>query len=216
MGKETVETREKFFKPFTTGELVIMAVLGIVFGVGGTPMVFVGRFFMTAMGSIGWIGFAMILGWFFLAGVLGGYIVRKPGAAIIAEVISGVAQVLSGNPNGAIVIVTTFLQGLMADVAFCAGHYKKFTVPWVSLAGAASALLGYWVDAYFFGITEETTALIIGAIVVRMISGALFGIVGAAIFKSVAKTGVLRGTALDKEVRGTKAKKDKAVEDKKE
>ena len=196
--------KKKFFKKFTTSELVIMAVIGIVFGVCGTPIVFVGRFFMTAMGSIGWIGFAAVLGWFYLAGVLGSYITRKPGAAIIAEVISGVAQILSGNPNGAIVLITTFLQGFMADAAFAVGGYKKWTTPFVCLSGAASALLGYWVDAYFFGITETTTALIVGAIAVRMVSGALFGILGVAIFKAVAKSGVLRGTALDKEVRGEK------------
>ena len=189
--------KKKVFQKFTTSELVIMAVIGIVFGVCGTPIVFVGRFFMTAMGSVGWIGFAA---------VLGAYITRKPGAAIIAEVISGVAQILSGNPNGAIVLITTFLQGLMADAAFAVGGYRKWTMPFVCLSGASSALLGYWVDAYFFGITETTTALILGAIAVRMLSGALFGILGVAIFKAVAKSGVLRGTALDKEVRGDKAR----------
>jgi energy-coupling factor transport system substrate-specific component len=204
--KEEVKAKkERYFKKFTVGELVILAVLGIVFGIGGTPMVFVGRFFMTALGSIGWVGFAAIVGWFYLAGVLGVYINRKPGAGIIAEVISGVAQILSGNPNGAIVLVTTFLQGLMADAAFAINGYKKWTMPWVCLSGAMSAFLGYWVDAYFFGITEASIALILGAVVVRMISGALFGILGVVIFRPVAKTGVLRGTALDQEVRGSKA-----------
>jgi ABC-type thiamin/hydroxymethylpyrimidine transport system permease subunit len=85
--------KQAFFKGFTTSEIVIMAVIGVVFGIGGTPVVFVGRFFMTAMGEAGWMGFAAILGWFYLAGVLGGYIVRKPGASTLTEVISGVAQI---------------------------------------------------------------------------------------------------------------------------
>ncbi|MCL4516088.1 MAG: ECF transporter S component [Firmicutes bacterium] len=189
-------------KGFTVSEIVVMAVIGIVFGVGGTPMVFVGRFFMTALGAYGWMGFAAILGWFYLAGVLSGYIVRKPGAAIIGEVISGVAQVLSGNPNGVIVLVTTFLQGLGADVAFALGGYRKWTPAMVMLAGGLSSILGTWIDAYFFGMLEIGFWFNIVAWVIRMISGAVFGIVGMMIFNAVARAGVLRGTALDKEVRG--------------
>lgn len=199
------EGKTKFWKRFTVGEIVIMAVIGIVFGVGGTPVVFVGRFFMTAMGAWGWMGFAAILGWFYLAGVLSGYIVRKPGAAIIGEVISGVAQVLSGNPNGVIVLLTTFLQGLGADLAFLISGYKKWNPFVIALAGALSSVFGTWIDAYFFGMLDIGLGFNLIAWVIRMISGAVFGIVGMLIFKAVARAGVLRGTALDKEIRNLKA-----------
>lgn len=198
------QERGRFFQSFTVGEIVILAVIGIVFGVGGTPMVFVGRFFMTALGSLGWMGFALILGWFYLAGVLGGYIVRKPGAGIIGEVISGFAQVLSGNPNGVIVLVTTFLQGLGADLAFGLFGYRKFGAVPVMLAGAFSSLFGTWIDAYFFGMLDVGLLFNIIAWIIRMISGAAFGLVGMAIFNAIARAGVLRGTRLDKAVRGQK------------
>jgi len=194
--------KKRFFQGFRTSEIVILAVIGIVFGVGGTPMVFVGRFFMTALGSLGWMGFALILGWFYLAGVLGGYIVRKPGAAIIGEVISGVAQVLSGNPNGVIVLVTTFLQGLGADLAYTLFRYRRWGAVPVMLAGAFSSLFGTWIDAYFFGMLDIGLMFNIVAWIIRMISGAVFGIVGMLIFNAVARAGVLRGTELDKEIRG--------------
>lgn len=197
--------KKPFFQGFKTSEIVILAVIGIVFGVGGTPMVFVGRFFMTALGSLGWMGFALILGWFYLAGVLGGYIVRKPGAAIIGEVISGVAQVLSGNPNGVIVLVTTFLQGLGADLGYALLRYRRWGAVPVMLAGAFSSLFGTWIDAYFFGMLDIGLLFNIIAWIIRMISGAVFGIVGMAIFNAVAKAGVLRGTELDKEIRGKAA-----------
>lgn len=197
--------KEKFFKKFTTMEIVIMAVIGVVFGIGGTPMVFVGRFFMTAMGEIGWMGFAAILGWFYLAGVLGGYIVRKPGASTLTEVISGVAQILSGNPNGVIVLLTTFLQGFGSDVAYGIFRYKKFS-PWVvALSGALAAPLGVWVDAYFFGVLDQGPFFNVIAVLIRIVSGAVFGLIGMGIMNLVAKTGVLRGTALDKAIRAKKA-----------
>lgn len=197
--------KKKFFQAFTVGEIVIMAVIGIVFGVGGTPIVFVGRFFMTALGAWGWMGFAAIMGWFYLAGVLSSYIVRKPGAGIIGEVISGVAQVLSGNPNGVVVLVTTFLQGLGAELGFLFTGYKKWNPFVIALAGALSSVFGTWIDAYFFGMLDIGIGFNLIAWGIRMISGAVFGIIGMLIFKAVARAGVLRGTALDKEVRSLKA-----------
>lgn len=196
-----MEKKGSFFKSFSTSEIVIMAVIGVIFGIGGTPMVFVGRFFMTAMGELGWMGFAAILGWFYLAGVLGGYIVRKPGAATLSEVISGVAQILSGNPNGVIVILTTFLQGFGSDVAYALFGYRKWSTPVVALAGALAAPLGVWVDAYFFGVLNQGLLFNTVAVLIRIVSGAVFAVVGMWIFYAVAKAGVLRGTALDKEVR---------------
>jgi Tfp pilus assembly protein FimT len=35
------QKRQSFFRGFTTSEIVIMAVIGVVFGIGGTPLVFV-------------------------------------------------------------------------------------------------------------------------------------------------------------------------------
>ncbi|MCZ7574460.1 MAG: ECF transporter S component [Ardenticatenaceae bacterium] len=195
------QKKQSFFRGFTTSEIVIMAVIGVVFGIGGTPMVFVGRFFMTALGELGWMGFAAILGWFYLAGVLGGYIVRKPGASTLTEVISGVAQILSGNPNGVIVLLTTFLQGLGSDIAYALFGYRKFNTGVVALAGALAAPLGVWVDAYFFGVLNQGLLFNVIAVLIRIVSGAVFAIIGMWIFNAVAKAGVLRGTALDKEVR---------------
>ena len=206
MAEQQNKEKESFFKGFTTMEIVIMAVIGVVFGIGGTPMVFVGRFFMTALGEMGWMGFAAILGWFYLAGVLGGYIVRKPGAATLTEVISGVAQILSGNPNGVIVLLTTFLQGFGSDLAYGLFRYKKFS-PWVvALSGALAAPLGVWVDAYFFGVLNQGPLFNIIAVLIRIASGAVFGLLGMVIFNLVARAGVLRGTALDKEIRAGRAK----------
>ncbi len=194
--------RERFFKGFTTVELVIIAVLGIVLGIGGTPMAVLIRFLNTAGGEFGFVAQATMLGWFYLAGVLGGYIVRKPGAATLCEVISGVGQVLSGNPNGVIVLYTTFAQGLGADIGYAIFRYKRWD--WVSagVAGALSVPLGFFADAWFFGF-PNLDALLLTAFIVRVISGIVFAVIGVGIITAVARAGVLGGTALDRAVRRT-------------
>ena len=107
--------RARFFQGFTTGEIVILAVLGVVLGVGGTPMAILFRFLNTAGGEAGWALSASILGWFYLAGVLGGYIVRKPGAATLCEVISGAVFALIGVGIIAAVAKAGVLRGTALD-----------------------------------------------------------------------------------------------------
>lgn len=196
----TRDDQRGFFQGFSTGEIVVLAVLGVVLGVGGTPMAVLFRFLNTAGGEVGWALSASILGWFYLAGVLGGYIVRKPGAATLCEVVSGAGQVLSGNPNGVIVLFTTFAQGLGADIAYAIFRYRHWGVAAVALAGILSVPLGYVADAWFFGVPLLDFTFWVAA-VIRMISGAVFAVVGVAIIYAVAKAGVLRGTALDREAR---------------
>ena len=63
---------------FTLMEIVIMAVIGVINGVLGTPNAMLGRLFMTFSGSYGFLAFAAICGGFYVSGPLCGYIIRKP------------------------------------------------------------------------------------------------------------------------------------------
>jgi len=85
---------------------------------GADPNAMLGRLFMTFSGSYGFLAFAAICGGFYISGPLRGYIIRKPGAATLAETMNGVAQVLSGNPNGVMVLAAGFLQ-LHVGSRFC-------------------------------------------------------------------------------------------------
>src|SRR5260370_11470423 len=68
----------KTFVAFTLLEIVIMAIIGVINGVLGTPNAMAGRFFMTFSGSYGFLAFAAICGGFYVAGPLCGYIIPKP------------------------------------------------------------------------------------------------------------------------------------------
>src|ERR1700735_4362306 len=187
----------KIFVAFTLFEIVVMAIIGVINGVLGTPNAMAGRFFMTLSGSYGFLAFAAICGGFYLAGPLCGYIIRKPGAATIAETMNGVAQVLSGNPNGVMVLGAGFLQGFMSDLGFAFYGYKKWTLSVLALSGALAPLLQQIPEVYFFGVGDMGISYNLLALVIRMISGAGYAIILVKpIALALAKAGVLRGTAL--------------------
>jgi energy-coupling factor transport system substrate-specific component len=190
----------KIFVAFTLLEIVIMAIIGVINGVLGTPNAMAGRFFMTFSGSYGFLAFAAICGGFYIAGPLCGYIIRKPGAATIAETMNGVAQLLSGNPNGIPVLAAGFLQGFMSDLGFAFYGYKRWTLSVIALSGALAPLLQQIPEVYFFGFGDMGISFNLLALIIRMISGAVYAIVLVKpIALALVKAGVLRGTAVAKE-----------------
>jgi energy-coupling factor transport system substrate-specific component len=190
----------KIFVGFTLLEIVIMAIIGVINGVLGTPNAMAGRFFMTFSGSYGFLAFAAICGGFYVAGPLCGYIIRKPGAATIAETMNGVAQVLSGNPNGIAVLAAGFLQGFMSDLGFAFYGYKRWTLSVIALSGALAPLLQQIPEVYFFGFGDMGISYNLLALIIRMASGAVYAIVLVKpIALALVKAGVLRGTAVAKE-----------------
>ncbi len=198
-------TSGKFFVGFTLMEIVIMAIIGVVNGVLGTPNAMLGRFFMTFSGAYGFLAFSAVCGGFYISGPLCAYIVRKPGAATLAETMNGVAQVLSGNPNGVMVLAAGFLQGFMSDLGFAFFGYRRYTVGVIALSGALAPLLQQIPEVYFFGVGDLGIAYNILALAIRMVSGALYAVILVKpIAHGLARAGVLRGTALADEVAAEK------------
>lgn len=187
----------RFMVGFTLMEIVIMAVIGVINGVLGTPNAMLGRLFMTFSGSYGFLAFAAICGGFYISGPLCGYIVRKPGAATLAETMNGVAQVLSGNPNGIMVLAAGFLQGFMSDLGFAFYGYRKWTLSVLALSGALAPILQQIPEVYFFGVGDMGISYNLLALIIRMGSGALYAIILVKpIAHALLRAGVLRGTQL--------------------
>ncbi|MFI5085497.1 MAG: ECF transporter S component [Actinomycetales bacterium] len=78
-------------------------------------------------------------GWL-IAGVIGGLIIRKPGAALYCELLAAVVEALLGSSFGFTVLLSGLIQGLGAEVAFAAFRYRRFTLPVALLAGALAGV----------------------------------------------------------------------------
>lgn len=86
-------------------------------------------------------GFSSILGggWLF-AGVLGGLVVRKPGAAIYTELLAAVVSALVGTQWGFLTLESGLVQGLGAEIVLAIFLYRKFTLGVAALAGAGAGV----------------------------------------------------------------------------
>nr|WP_233551525.1 ECF transporter S component [Cryobacterium melibiosiphilum] len=112
-------------------------------------------------------------GWLF-AGVLGGLIIRKPGAALYTELLAAfVATLIGGNAWGSLVLVSGLTQGLGAELVFALFLYGNYRAYVALLAGAGAGialtitdlLLWYPGSAALFMGTYMATSIISGVVV---------------------------------------------------
>lgn len=133
-----------------TVDIVTIAFLGAALGIAfwGWGIVYNGP--VTALK----IGYAPLMGLFvgpwLLAGVVGGLVVRRPGAALFCEVVAALVSMLPGTEWGATVLVSGILQGLGAELAFALLGYRLFGVGAAALAGVLATPLEWLFETLSF------------------------------------------------------------------
>jgi energy-coupling factor transport system permease protein len=78
-------------------------------------------------------------GWL-IAGVLGGLVIRKPGAALYCELVAAVVESLLGTHFGLTVLLSGLIQGLGAELGFALFRYRRFTLAVALIAGALAGV----------------------------------------------------------------------------
>ncbi len=114
--------------------------------------------------------------WLF-AGVLGGLVIRKPGAALYTEVVAAMVSAILGSQWGLLTIESGIVQGLGAEIVFALFLYRRWNLQVAMLAGAGAGvamaindlILSYPGSAPAFAIIYVISAVIGGA----LLAGAL-------------------------------------------
>jgi energy-coupling factor transport system permease protein len=119
-------------KGFTTVELVIIAIVAVVMGVVNTWF----GVLWTAVAAAGGPIWPQVINPFGMVVTIAMLIVRKPGAALLAGVINGLIQFLTGNPAGLWSIAFGVGHGIGAEIWYAIFRYKAFGWLQVFLASA--------------------------------------------------------------------------------
>lgn len=145
---------------------------------------------------------AVLYGVYLLPGVLVGLIVRRPGAAVFAGIVSAaVSTIVGGSPWGADTLLSGAIQGGGAEIAFAIGLYRWWRLP-IAVLGAALAGVGAAIHdlaIYYPGTGLEFQAVFAGAIV---LSGVLIaGVGGWFLMRALVAAGVLGDFAAGRDQR---------------
>ena len=129
--------------------------------------------------------------WLF-AGVLGGLIIRKAGAAIYVELLAAVVSALIGNQwGGFLTLEAGLVPGLGAELVFLLFFYRRWSLPVAILAGAGAALAG-GINNLILWYAGSGPAFTVIYLVSTVISGAVIaGALSWVLARGIAATGAL-------------------------
>ena len=181
---------ESTSRTWRTVDIVVTAAIAVAFGVVFWAWNFV---WATAGPMFAAVPPAqnILYGVWLIPAVLAGLVVRKPGAAVFAELVAASVSALLGSQWGLDTLASGALQGLAAEVAFAAMRYRVWDLRTAVLAAALSAVAAWVHDMplYYPDLTL-TDQLVIGAFMV--ISAVIIAGVGSYwLMETLAQTGVL-------------------------
>ena len=124
--------------------------------------------------------------------LLGGYVIRKPGAAFFVELMAATVSMALGSQWAVETIYSGIAQGLGAEIVFALVAYRRFNAVIVSAAGAVSFAFEWVLELFLSGHLEKGVLYNAIYLVCGAISGVvLAGLLAWALTSALAKTGAL-------------------------
>jgi energy-coupling factor transport system substrate-specific component len=135
---------------------------------------------------------AVMYGVWLAPGVVGGLVVRKPGAALYTELVASMVEALLGSSWGLTVVAYGLAQGAAPELVFAVFAYRWWRLPVPVLAGAAAGLAAATLDlVIYYGAWRGDWKLTYVALVVTS-SAVVAGAGGTLLVRALARTGVLQ------------------------
>ncbi len=172
-----------------TRDILLAAIIGVVFGV----VFFIWNGFYA---GLEWIQPPVlkdaVYGMWLVPAILAPLLIRKPGAALFAEMAAAGVSALLGNQWGPDTLLSGFMQGAAAEIVFAVLRYRAWSLPVLAVAAVASAT-GAWVHdwfIYYAGFAVDVQLARFGIMAISAVAFAAFG--SLAIERSLRRAGVLR------------------------
>lgn len=181
-----IETR------WRTRDILVTAIIGVAFGVAFVALNAAWSLLAPAS-AVAPLGAFLIYGGWLVPAVLAPLIVRKPGAALYAELVAAGVSTLLGSPWGPDVLLSGFVQGAAAELVFAFTLYRNWSVPVLVLASIASAAAA-WIHDWALWYPDVAVDVQIARGIAMGISAVVIVAFGSiALVRSLRRAGVLEG-----------------------
>jgi len=153
--------------------------------------------------SIGYAGFkaldaltpglgGLVTGIWFTGGVLGGLIIRKPGAAVFVEVVAASVSAVLGSQWGIETLYSGLAQGFGAELIFLIFAYRRFGLSTAVLSGIGAGVGAFILELFLTPNLAMSLQFNLIYLACLIVSGAILaGVFSYYLVKALAKTGAL-------------------------
>jgi len=175
-----------------TRDIVVTAVIGVAFGVVFTA------WNAAYAGAQPIFAFAppvrdIMYGVWLMPAILAPLIIRKPGAALFAEMVAAGVSALLGSQWSVDTLLSGFMQGAAAELIFAFTLYRSYGAVTLVVAATASALAAWIHDWVLYYSDIEPTVQGV-RLIAMLISAAVIAAGGSILLaRSLRRTGVLDG-----------------------
>jgi energy-coupling factor transport system permease protein len=193
MNSADMSTRESLLR-YRSVDLLTAVMIGVAFGV-----VFWGwdRLYVSVSSLSAFIAYppssGVLGGVWLMAAVVGGLVVRRPGAALLAELVAATVEYLlpGSGPWGFSILVSGALQGLGMEIALALWAYRR-SGPIVALVGGALSAAAEVVYEWWVYYTDWSWTYKFAYLGFFAVSGALVaGLGGWALVRALRAAGAL-------------------------
>jgi energy-coupling factor transport system substrate-specific component len=188
---------------WTLREILIVAAIGATFG-----FLYLGwvQVWLIGQALFGPVTMDVMMGFWFIASIIAAAIIRKPGAALLAEVLAAMVEVMLGSPAGLLLILAGLIQGAGAEAVFAVARWRDYRLPVLMAAGVGSAVFSFVYTWIRFDYSALAPGLLVAMFILRGLSGALLGgLAGYWVTRALYRTGVLSGLRIDRDWRQARA-----------
>jgi len=187
---------DKSWARWTTVELIVTAVISVAFGL---LFMAYSLLYVALVPVFGQVGIMIFLGLYYIIGVLVPYIVRRPGAAILASFLAALTELAVGTPFGIAALWAGLVQGAGAEAVFAVSRWRNYRWYTLILAAIVSGIFAFGYEYILFSYGSLEPVVRIGLFLVRIPSAAILaGLLGKVIGDALARTGVLRSLRISK------------------
>jgi energy-coupling factor transport system substrate-specific component len=175
-----------------TRDIVVAAVIGVAFGV-----VFAVWNVLYA-GAEPLFAFAppardLMYGVWLVPAILAPLVIRKPGAALFAEMVAAGVSALLGSQWSIDTLLSGFMQGAAAELIFAFTLYRSYGVATLVVAAAASAAAA-WIHDWVLYYADIEPTIQVFRLAVMLLSAVVIAAGGSILLaRSLRRTGVLDG-----------------------
>jgi energy-coupling factor transport system substrate-specific component len=177
-------------RSWRTVDIVVAAVIGVAVGV-----VFWAWNILWTVTAPLFVAFppgqAVIYGMWLISGVLGGLIIRKPGAALLTAIAAASVSAVLGTQWGIMVILDGTLQGILPELVFLAFGYRRWNMGVAVLAAAVAGISPAIRDNITYNVTWSLDLKIAYGVIVVLSAAVIAGVGARLLTTALARAGAL-------------------------
>ena len=184
-------------------DVLMIAVCAVLFGVIFLGATYAGGMLYGILAPFGLasLGYEFFYGIYFLGGAFALYVMRKPGAGIIAEILGAVIETLLGNFFGPIIILSGFVQGFGFELVIAMKKYKKLDIVTLIEASICCSVITLIYNLIISGYNKIAVPVLALMLAVRIISAVIFdAFINKKIGDKLARAGVLNAYEISKDI----------------